>query len=145
VCTSAERIDRLLGVADQHQRRPALAEGTVHDVPLNWVRVLELVDQHDVIALTQTCAGGGAPRIVEERRTKATEHVVIGEDLARLLPVLHLLAHRLGEAAPDGRQVIRLRQGRHHVGVRVPERGFGDLHGVAAVEVERVGLVGEAA
>ncbi len=58
---TTERVDRLLGVADQDQgRRGALTEGARHDLPLHGVGVLELVDQDDVEALPQPCAGGRA-------------------------------------------------------------------------------------
>jgi hypothetical protein len=43
---AAERIDGLLGVADQNQRG-ALGERAVDDLPLHRVGVLELVDHHD--------------------------------------------------------------------------------------------------
>ena len=44
---AAERVDGLLGVADQHHRGVA-AEGPVEHLPLHRVGVLELVDQHDL-------------------------------------------------------------------------------------------------
>ncbi len=45
---AAEGVDRLLGVADEHQagRRAVVDEGPSQDVPLDGVSVLELVDQH---------------------------------------------------------------------------------------------------
>ena len=49
---AAERVDRLLGVADEDQRR-VLAEREPDDVPLHRVGVLELVDEHDAEALAQ--------------------------------------------------------------------------------------------
>ena len=60
----AEGIDRLLGVADQDQGRPCFAEGAAHDLPLDRVRVLELVDERDVVLLAQPRAGGGAVLLV---------------------------------------------------------------------------------
>ena len=43
---AAERVDRLLRVADQHQRAVPV-EGALEDLPLHRVGVLELVDEHD--------------------------------------------------------------------------------------------------
>ena len=43
---AAERVDGLLGIADQDQRRPA-GEGAIDHLPLHRVGVLELVDHHD--------------------------------------------------------------------------------------------------
>jgi hypothetical protein len=50
---AAERVDRLLGVADQHERRVLVAERPAQDVPLDRVGVLELVDQRDLVAVAQ--------------------------------------------------------------------------------------------
>ncbi len=56
---AAEGVDRLLRVADQHQRGVAV-EGEPQDVPLHRVGVLELVDQHDAVAGSRS--RGAAPR-----------------------------------------------------------------------------------
>ena len=58
---AAERVDRLLGVGDQHQRRAGLGERAAHDLPLDRIGVLELVDQHDLVARAQLRGGGGRP------------------------------------------------------------------------------------
>ena len=62
---AAERVDRLLGVADQHQRGVAV-EGAAQDRPLHRVGVLELVDQHHPVARPQPAprrrGGVGAAR-----------------------------------------------------------------------------------
>ena len=50
---ASERIDRLFGVADQHERRTPASEGVAHDLPLHGVRVLELVHQDDVVPVPQ--------------------------------------------------------------------------------------------
>ena len=50
---AAEGVDRLFGVADEHERRAAVAERAAHDAPLDRVGVLELVDEHDAVALAQ--------------------------------------------------------------------------------------------
>ena len=50
---AAERVDRLLGIGDQHERHAVVLERAVQDLPLDRVGVLELVDQHDLIARAQ--------------------------------------------------------------------------------------------
>ena len=50
---AAEGIDGLLGVADEHERPLAVAEGAVDDRPLDGVGVLELVDEDDLEAAAQ--------------------------------------------------------------------------------------------
>ena len=62
---AAERVDRLLGVADQHHRG-VTGEGAVEHLPLLGVGVLELVDQHDPPALAHPLAG----RCVVARRVR---------------------------------------------------------------------------
>jgi hypothetical protein len=52
---AAKGVDRLLRVADQHQRLMAV-EGAVQDLPLHRVGVLELVDQHDGVARAHPCS-----------------------------------------------------------------------------------------
>ena len=49
---AAEGVDRLLRVADEDERRVAVPEGAAHDVPLDGVGVLELVDEDDAVALS---------------------------------------------------------------------------------------------
>ena len=57
-----EGVDGLLGIADQHQGGAALAEGHAHDVPLDRIGVLELVDQgHAVVLRSRSHAAG--PRV----------------------------------------------------------------------------------
>ena len=52
----AKRVDRLLGIADQDKGRPLITERAVHDLPLDGIGVLELVDENDVVAFTQASA-----------------------------------------------------------------------------------------
>ena len=59
---AAEGVDRLLRVADEDERRAAVAERAAHDVPLDGVGVLELVDEHDAVALSQPRGRGLAAR-----------------------------------------------------------------------------------
>ena len=65
---AAERIDRLLGVTDEHKPgasgtggavtgRRAEAEGLFEYLPLDRVGVLELVDQDDRVAPAEPSAG----------------------------------------------------------------------------------------
>ena len=50
---AAERVDRLLRVADEDERRVARRNARRRIVPLDGVGVLELVDEHDVVARAQ--------------------------------------------------------------------------------------------
>ena len=59
---AAERVDRLLGVGDEHERDAPFRERAIEDLPLDRVGVLELVDEHDVEPGAQACAGGLATR-----------------------------------------------------------------------------------
>ena len=54
---TAEAVDRLLGVADQHHRGRVFAtdERVLKQMPLDAVGVLELVDEHHPVASTQRC------------------------------------------------------------------------------------------
>ena len=47
---ATEAIDRLLGVAHQHQGMEALAEGPPQDAPLDWVSVLKFIHQGGAVA-----------------------------------------------------------------------------------------------
>ena len=140
---SPEGVDRLLGVTDQHEGRTALTEGAVHDVPLHRVGVLELVDEHDVVALAQAGAGSPSPFRVEERVPQPQQDVVVREDLQVPFPARHLLAHGVGEPASNGGRVGGIGPRRDEVGVRVVEHLLGDLQGLRPGEAERVRTGGE--
>ena len=75
---AAERVDRLLRVADQDQRGVPV-EGAADDLPLDRVGVLELVDEHDPVAIPEPLGGLGAVLRVGERVAEPGEHVVVGE------------------------------------------------------------------
>ena len=94
---AAEGVDRLLRVADEDERRAAVAEGAAHDVPLDGVGVLELVDEHDAVALSQALGRGLAAGALE-RVVEAGEQVVVGHDRHLALAAFELVAH--GERQP---------------------------------------------
>ncbi|MDX6682051.1 MAG: hypothetical protein QOG94_2090 [Solirubrobacteraceae bacterium] len=75
---AAEGVDRLLGVADQHERRVAAAERAPHDVPLDRVGVLELVYEHDAVAIAQPLrdrlAAGARERLLQARQQVVVAH-----------------------------------------------------------------------
>ena len=50
---SPEGVDRLLGIADEHERHAAPAERPAHDPPLDGVGVLELVDEDHAVPRAQ--------------------------------------------------------------------------------------------
>ena len=64
---AAEGVDRLLGVADQHQRGLA-DEGALDHLPLHRVGVLELVDHHDPPAPAHPVAGRGVVGLERDAR-----------------------------------------------------------------------------
>ena len=74
---AAERVDRLLRVADQDQRG-AVAERAVDHLPLHRVGVLELVDHHDRPALMHPQLGRGVVGV--QRVGQPGEQVVVAED-----------------------------------------------------------------
>ena len=105
---AAERVDRLLGVADEHERRP-LAEGQLDDLPLHRVGVLELVDEHDAEALAQAPHGDLAAGVGEDL-AQPREQVVVGHDREPALADVELRADRLGEPAAHARHRLRARR-----------------------------------
>ena len=79
---AAERVDRLLRVADQDQRGP-VGERSVDHLPLHGVGVLELVDHHDRPPLMHAHLGG---RVVGVQRIgQPGEQVVVAEHAAAAL------------------------------------------------------------
>ena len=84
---AAEGVDRLLGVADQHQRHPA-DERALDHLPLHRVGVLELVDHDDRPAPAHPVAGR---RVVGlERDREPGQQVVEAEDAEQPLAPLEL-------------------------------------------------------
>ena len=84
---AAERVDRLLRVADQDQRGAA-GERAVDHLPLHRVGVLELVDHHDRPAPMHPQLGR---RVVGVQRVgQPGEQVVVAEDAALPLADLQL-------------------------------------------------------
>ena len=103
---AAERVDRLLRVADQHERRGAVAERPLDDLPLRRVGVLELVDHHDGEPLAQPGARGRAADRVAQRGRQPRQEVVVREQPLAALAPLDLAAHGHGQPlaqAGDGR------------------------------------------
>ncbi len=94
-----EGVDRLLRVADQHQRQ---VPGEVpQDAPLQGIRVLELVDEHDAVPGPQPRrrpAGG-----IGQRAVQTGDEIVVGVQTSRPLAALHLAAHRGRERVADRR------------------------------------------
>ena len=77
---AAERVDRLLRVADQHQRQcPGSARRML---PLHRVGVLELVDQHHPVPGPQPLAAAAADG-VGQRVVQPGDQVVVGVQAAR--------------------------------------------------------------
>ena len=144
----AERIDRLLGVGDEHERDAPFRERAIEDLPLGRVGVLELVDEHDVKPGAEPPAGGRAARPVE-RVVQPGEQVVVGHDREPPLALFELLANGDGQAVAHrrgavGRLLARLEL-RHRVvdrRPRDPERlRPGEAGGLAAMEPPDIQIV----
>ena len=127
---AAERVDRLLRVADQHERDLAVAERGLHDLPLDGVGVLELVDEHDAVAGAQPCRGDG-PALARERVAQARQQVVVGHHAHAPLARLELDAGGAGQ--PHAHRLDRVvgRVGRLERGGGVLDRGACDRHRLA--------------
>ena len=134
---AAERVDRLLGVADQHHRRVP-GEGPVEHLPLHRVGVLELVDQHDAPPLPHPLGGGTVG--VGEGVGELGEQVVVGQDPEPALAPVELVADGAGEADPatDGRRPVLV--GGLERGLRVTDRGAGDGERLGVAEGRTVGV-----
>ena len=95
---TAETVDRLLGVADQEQRRRQaefahlrrIAEHGVEDAPLAIVGVLELIDQRDAVLRTQLPDQRQPLRAFQGERY-AINQIVVGLYPARTLQRLQAL------------------------------------------------------
>ena len=129
---AAERVDRLLRVADQHHRGLP-AEGAVEDLPLHRVGVLELVDQRDLPPVSHPGAGRG--RVFGQHVGELAQQVVVAQHPQSALAARDLVEHVLGEAHPGGRhRVGRLGQHRQRFDVRprVVDHSARDLDRLAA-------------
>ncbi len=120
---SPERIDGLLGVADQHDGRGPVAKSGADDPPLDRVRVLELVDQHDPVTPTQAPAGQRAPHRIFEGVGQPGKEMVVGQQVVVLQAAGHFA---LGLRHQTGQQPVRVVAGRRrqlHARVADGERG----------------------
>jgi hypothetical protein len=137
---AAERVDRLLRVADQHQRDVAAAERGPHDPPLHGVGVLELVDEHHVVAGAQA-GGRGLSALARERVAQPREQVVVGHHRHAPLAGFELLPGGVGQPHPHRRDAVVGRVGRLDRGSRVLDRGTRDLHRLRAAELRHPAAV----
>ncbi len=141
---AAEGVDRLLGVADHHERAVVVAEGIGEDLPLQLVGVLELVDEHHPVAVAQASSVDRSDVLVVQRVGEPGEEVVVGDHAGAALATLDLLAH--GERQPHPqprwrRAVVDRRRGQRRA--RVVEDGLGDR--ARRRQVERRDRAGEGA
>ena len=86
----AEAVDRLFGVAYDHQGARRLAGQEPRDLHLERVRVLELVDDQEAEARAEVAAD---PLAVAQRVARLEEEVEVVEDAALGLQALVPLAH----------------------------------------------------
>ena len=106
---AAERVDRLLGIADQHQRGSVAGECGAHDRPLVGIGVLELVDQRDALARPQLHAdlrAGGPSSVAAQSR----DEVVEGHQRERPLAAVKLGAGRPGQPSAQLGRARRARR-----------------------------------
>ena len=99
---AAERVDGLLRVADQHQGAVAV-ERALQDLPLHRVGVLELVDEHDLVAAADAGARVLPGLGVGERVAQVDEQVVVVHHPHGALALGHGVTGALGEAVADCR------------------------------------------
>ena len=145
---AAERVHGLFRVADQDQRRVLLREGAAHDLPLDWICVLKLVDQGDLVELAEPRARGRAVVLVGKRVPEPREQVVVGHHSATALAHLDFLPHGLGEAAPHRPLlglVARLSLLRLETRMWAADRGRADSDRLRSAECRRRGVSVKAA
>ena len=139
---AAERVDRLLRVADQHHRGVA-GERAVEHLPLHRVGVLELVDQHDLPALPHPLRP--RRRRGPAARRQLAEQVVVGQDPEPPLAPVELRADRAREADPAADRCGAVLVGRLEPGLRVVDRVARDGQRLAVAEHRAVLVEGERA
>ncbi len=132
---AAERVDGLLGVADQDHRSVS-RKGPAHDLPLDRVSVLELVDHDHPVAVPQPGGCGLAVLRVGQRVPESGQHVVVGEQPAGALATVHFGADRGGEGHALGRvgDLVRIHYVRHQPGVHRLDRVAGDVERFGVAE-----------
>ncbi len=123
---ATEGVDRLLGIADQHQRRRVVEREPQH-LPLHRVGVLELVDQHGAVAAAQACGGSGSGDRIGQRVAQPREQVLEADDAPGALATVDLGTHRVGEPHPNCRRaLIGCVEFGHEDGLTVGNSGAGE-------------------
>ncbi len=140
---TAEGVDRLLRVADEHQGRVvgAVEEGA-EDVPLHRIGVLELVDEGDPEPAAQRLDRGGAAAAVE--RPSQLDEDVVEAQRARAASARPHQVDRGGDQLDEqpGRvidAVVAVARREHEVGDVDGVAGRGDQGGVLRQHLARVG------
>ena len=110
-------------------------EGPAHDLPLDGVGVLELVDQGHPVALPQAPAGGGARLAVGQGVAQAGEQVVVGEEGGPAFAGVDLGPDPLRQADPEALVGVGGAR-RFDGGPEVLDRDLADLERRLAVEGE---------
>ncbi len=137
---TAEGVDGLLRVADQHHGAGA-HESPFDDLPLDRVGVLELVDHHDVPALSHPAAGRGVDGF--QGGGKAAEQIVIALDTQSSLARLEFGQHPFDELHPHGRGRAGGFTHRMDCGAGVFHCELGDVVGLLAAQGRRCLLLPE--
>ena len=138
---TAEGVDRLLRVPDEHQRGDT-GEGAVDHLPLHRVGVLELIDHHD----------RPAPAHPRPRRRvsgfqgigQPAEQIVIAEDAGAAFTDLQLGLDRARELHTDGGVGLRLGVARPQLGRGVVDHFTREGERMLVVQRRCVGEAAEA-
>ena len=122
---TAEGVDGLLGIADEDQGAVAV-ERAAQDRPLGRVGVLELIDEHHPVGVTQPLTRLLAGDRVGQRIPQSQDQVVEGDQSPIPSPAQHLRPHRTREGEP-GRldAAVRNRSG-VECRLRIVDRVAGD-------------------
>ncbi len=114
-----ERIHGLLGIADQDQAGRAAGEGSLQHGPLHRIGVLELVDQHHLVALRQAAARFRPAVGILEGAGQPVQEMVVGEEAVLEETATDILAGPLGQSAEQPARILPAGRDQRGVGVAV--------------------------
>ncbi|CAB4713283.1 unannotated protein [freshwater metagenome] len=111
VCPT-EAIDRLLRVSDRDDHL-TIAERPVEDLPLNGIRVLELVHQHEPVTALEHTAGLLAIRFIRDGIPQLGDQIVVAEFVAVRAAFPHALHRFVHHGHPVRKPLDRVVIRRH--------------------------------
>ncbi|CKS36919.1 Uncharacterised protein [Mycobacterium tuberculosis] len=134
---AAKAVDRLLGIADQDQRRMPAKRALEHP-PLHGVGILKLVHQHDPPAFPHPIASWRVGRLEGCRQTD--QQIVESLRTQPALAALEFLEHLGGKAQPHRCLAAGLGIRRAQLGARVGDDGKGQGQRLGVGQL-RIGLL----